>query len=461
MAQRLRPRLALQAYERLAGRRPWTELLRLRELQWRSPEELEARSLRKLGPLLAHARAEVPYYRDLFSAAGLEPSDVRTADDLARLPITTKAELRARFPAEVVAEILPRRRRGLGSTAGSTGFPFRFYTDRAASDAWLGSYLFFREWAGADLGDALVYVPRPAHATRAARLEARLREVARRVLVGERVVHLSDYEPSAAELAQRLRAVPPGQRYFIWGFPSFIARIAVELLEQGLELPSYPRVVITYAETLSLINAAAIERAFRCRVVNHYSSWEVLHLAQTCPDQPRLLHVNSERALLRVVRADGRPAEPGEVGRVVITDLANYVMPFINYEIGDWAMAGPGCPCGRGLPTLASLEGRLGEVIRTPAGRTILPIAVCRFLNIGAQAHPYIWEYQAIQEAPDRVVFSIVPTAQLEPGHIQWLETELEEFLGPGLTVRVQTVDRIARERSGKRLLVKSLVNGS
>ena len=96
-------------------------------------------------------------------------------------------------------------------------------------------------------------------------------------------------------------------------------------------------------------------------------------MAQTCPDNPRVLHVNSERVVLRIVGEDGRPATPGSPGRIVVTALDNYVMPFINYEIGDTGVAGAPCPCGRGFPTLATVEGRLGDSIRTPAGRLVSP----------------------------------------------------------------------------------------
>jgi phenylacetate-CoA ligase len=288
-----------------------------------------------------------------------------------------------------------------------------------------------------------------------------LRNAAARLVLGERTICLSDFEPDTGELRSRILRLGGNRDYAIWGFPSYIARIAAQLLESGSELSAYPRVVFTYAETLSLLNQSAIQRAFHCRVVNHYSSWEVLHLAQTCPDDPDLLHVNSERAILRVVRADGTPAPPGEPGRVIVTDLANYVMPFINYEIGDWAVSGERCPCGRGFPTLASIEGRLGEMLRTPSGRTILPIALCRFLNIGVRAHPYLWEYQAVQTTPDRVVFKVVPTPRLTSEVAERLRTQLETFLGPGLHVTLERVDRIPVEPSGKRWLVKSGLTGA
>ena len=199
--------------------------------------------------------------------------------------------------------------------------PFRFYADRAASEAWLASYLLFREWADAPLGGTIVWIPGPAHASVTAASVAWLRTAAVRLVLGERTIRLSDFEPDAGELRSRILRLTGDRGYAIWGFPSYIARIAAQLLESGAGLPAYPRVVFTYAETLSLLNCSAIERAFRCRVANHYSSWEVLHLAQTCPDHLDLLHVNTERAILRVVRADGTPAPPGEPGRVVVTDL--------------------------------------------------------------------------------------------------------------------------------------------
>jgi phenylacetate-CoA ligase len=444
------------AYERLTGRRPWGELRRLRELQWRPAAELEARALEKLRAIVSHAHAHVPYYRDLLRHAAVDPGELRSIADLSRIPINRKTDLRPDPTGRVLADNLPARRRAAGSTAGSTGMPFRFFTDRATAEVWLGSYMLFREWANAPFGGTMLWIPGPAHASAAAKSLAWIRAVATSLAVGERTIRLSDFEPDLTELVGRIRRSVGEGGYAIWGFPSYIARIAKELLESGAALPTPPRVVFTYAETLSLLNRRAIEEAFRCRTANHYSAWEVLHMAQTCPDHPDLLHVNSERAIVRVVREDGSGAAVGEVGRVVVTDLANYVMPFINYEIGDWAMAGGSCPCGRGFPTLVSLEGRLGEVLRTPTGRTVLPIALCRFLNIRARAHPYIWEYQAVQTVPERVQFRVVPTARLTSDRVDWLRAELEGFLGPGVSVSVEPVERIPVEASGKRLLVRS-----
>jgi phenylacetate-CoA ligase len=126
-------------YERLTGQRPWSELAQLRELQWRPPGELEGRALRKLQALVQHAHAHVPYYRDLLRRAGIVPGDIRSLADLSRVPTSRKEDLRPDSTGRVLATNLPARRRARGSTAGSTGMPFRFYADRAASEAWLAS----------------------------------------------------------------------------------------------------------------------------------------------------------------------------------------------------------------------------------------------------------------------------------------------------------------------------------
>jgi len=223
-----------------------------------------------------------------------------------------------------------------------------------------------------------------------------------------------------------------------------------------MTLPRYPALVLTFAETLTATDAASIRQTFRCGVANYYSSWEVPQIAQTCPDNSTLLHVNSDRVILRVVRPDGTAASPGEPGHAVVTDLVNYVMPFINYLIGDQVIAGPPCPCGRGFPTLASIEGRGMEVIQTPEGARINGGVLGQYLAFVIGVIPYIVEYQAVQEVPDAVRLRVVPTACFTAEFAAKLRDELETFLGPGVSVNIEPVDRIPREPSGKRLIIKS-----
>jgi phenylacetate-CoA ligase len=249
-----------------------------------------------------------------------------------------------------------------------------------------------------------------------------------------------------------IRGIP---RPFRPGCPSAIAHFDGRLLEAGATLPTYPQTVITYVETLTPTNAMALSKALRCRVSNYYSTWDAPHIAQTCPDHPRLPHVASDRVVVRVVRADGAEADPGESGLVVVTDLSNHVMPFINYLIGDDAVAGGPCPCGRGFPTLATIEGRTTEVLRTPSGKQVSGIVLGNYLTFEVGVIPFVWEYQAIQQAPEAVTVRVVPTPRFTEPFGKRLREAVETFLGPGVAVSLELVERIAVEPSGKRLIIK------
>jgi phenylacetate-CoA ligase len=215
-------------------------------------------------------------------------------------------------------------------------------------------------------------------------------------------------------------------------------------------------VVMAVSETLTPVQETAIRSAFGCRVVNHYSTWEVPHMAQSCPDNPALLHVNSERVVLRVVGGDGGDVGPGERGRVVVTALANDVMPLINYDLGDWAIRGAPCPCGRGFPTLAAIEGRSGEMIETPEGRAITPAMLTNQLAFECGIVGFLSEYQAEQTGPDAVTLRVVPTPGFTTGMVETLREGLGRLVGPGVAVSVEIVDCIPWEPSGKRPIIKT-----
>ena len=456
------PRVVFPAYERLTGRRLWTTVQELRRLQWRSPDELAARAAGRLRALLVHAHRHVPYYRELFGAAGVDPGAIRGVEDLARLPLTTKAALRSRPPDDIVADDRPAHRRFTKTTSGSTGFPFEVRGDPASADETLASYLFFLEWAGAGLWQTRIDLGvRLGRSYQGAPwLISKVGRSFRRFILGEDVRALVGLDLSASEFRALVAQIPARRSYYVRAYPAYAAELGARLLAADVELSVAPRVVISCSETLTAPRAAVITRAFRARVVNHYSSWEAMHVAQTCPDNPAVLHVNSERAVFWVARADGTPAGPGESGQLQLTVLSNYVQPFVNYDIGDWGATAGACPCGRGWPTLTGLEGRTSEVIRTPSGRIVSAILLNQLPSLGSRTAE-LWEYQAEQTAPDHVVLRVVPAPCFTASTVAALRAEIQECLGDDVTLRVDVVDRIAPEPSGKRPVIVSRARSS
>jgi phenylacetate-CoA ligase len=455
------PRVVLPLHDRLTGRRLWATVQDLHQRQWASPETTEVRALARVRALLAHAGAHVPYYRELLGVAGVDPGALRSLEDLARVPITTKAALRRAFPAGVTAGNLPARRRLPWMTSGSTGLPLPFFLDRAGIDDWSASYLFFLEWAGAALWHTRVMVASPRHYSVARTHVGPLQAFLRRAVLGHAQLQLPGPDVTAAGFVRAVGRAAGQRPYFLWAYASYAGRLARELLEQGLPLPVVPRAVITVAETLTPPAADAAARAFRTPLTNHYSCLEIPRIAQTCPDNAALLHVNVERAVVRIVDETGRNVAPGERGRVVVTDLVNQVMPFINYDLGDTARLGAPCPCGRGWPTLAAIEGRVSEVLVTADGRAVSAAVLGQFLVTVCGVMPYVWEYQAVQEAAGAVELRVVPTARYTAAVGVTLRRRLETLLGPETRVRVEPVDTIERTPSGKRLVIRSALGGS
>jgi phenylacetate-CoA ligase len=320
------------------------------------------------------------------------------------------------------------------------------------------SYLLFSSWAGIGPWVTRIVIANPPHFYSQWPTGGRFKRAVRRVLLGGRFVRIGGLDLTLEEYvthSERFRCWGP---HYLLSFPSYADRLASRIIEEGLELPEYPRVFVSQGETLTEFDRELIKKAFRCEVINRYGLLEVPNIAQTCPDNPDLLHVDVERALVRVVRDDGTEAGPGEMGRIVITDLANYVMPFINYDTGDWGVAGDACTCGRGLPTLERLEGRTSEVIRTPSGKLLASSTLGPLLVDVWATLPAIWEYQAVQIASDKVVLKVVPGPDYARETEKKLARGLEEFLGDGMQVDVERVERIETEPSGKRLIIKTQI---
>jgi phenylacetate-coenzyme A ligase PaaK-like adenylate-forming protein len=449
------PRVVLPLFDRARGRKMGARLRQLREGQWRSPDELEAVAVTRLRRLLGHAAAHVPFYRRLLGEAGIRPDDIRSLADLSRVPETTKAALRDAGLEQTTADNLPASRRWPITTSGSGGAPFPFHADLAAEDARLATFMFALEWAGVGVWDVEVKVgnpfrdfawlyPRPGPLARAGR----------RVLLGQRSGRLGMPRPTYEDLQRLVRKTAGRRPWFLRGSPSILALLGDRMLRAGAELPTSPEVVISRSEKLTAVRRATITEAFRRPVVDHYACTEVAHLAQSCPEGLDGLHVLGDRVIVRVLREDGRPAAPGEYGRVYLTDLENEVMPFINYTVGDLALVGASCACGRGLPVLAAVAGREGEVLRLPGGDDIATFAVEGYMRVQCDVRS-VREYQIVQTALDRVLLKLVTTPEATRHDAERLRKALETLLAPEVTVEVAEVDDIPLEPSGKRSLIK------
>lgn len=254
------------------------------------------------------------------------------------------------------------------------------------------------------------------------------------------------------EYARRIAAKKPD---IIVGYVSALTEISRWALATGQKIHS-PKSVITGAESLSSPDRELIAAAFNCPVYNTYGCREVMLIASEC-DVHAGLHVNQDHLVVELLDERGMAATASS-GRVVLTDLHNYAMPLIRYENGDMAQTAPhDCACGRGLPLLERIDGRVLDVIRTNDGR-ILP---GEYFPHSLKDVAGLREFQIVQEALDRVRVLVV----IEPGTrhdaVAGISTIVQRAVGSGTRVKVEHVHKIPRSPSGKRRVTVSMLGRS
>jgi phenylacetate-CoA ligase len=199
--------------------------------------------------------------------------------------------------------------------------------------------------------------------------------------------------------------------------------------------------VIAAAEPLFEGVRRTIEEAFEAPVYNTYGSREFMSLAGEC-EQRDGLHINAENV---IVEAGSDGEEPSNI---IVTDLHNYGMPFIRYEIGDLGGLKDGrCACGRGLPRLRRVEGRVLDTLRAADGRVVSG----EFFPHLLKEIPEFAQYRVEQKDPGRIVISAVITQELSGASRELLDREIGKAFGPGTRCDIQPVTDLPALPSGKR----------
>jgi phenylacetate-CoA ligase len=408
-----------------------------RRTQFLSADELCAYQFARLQSLLRHLWARSPYYARALREAGLShPDEVRQLDDLARLPLLSKETLREqqdelRVTDAAYEPVLEKR------TSGSTGVPLKIAWSEQARQHKAALTARHNAWAGYRPGDSvgLVWGDVEAPTTWRGRLRAALLERAE-VLDSQR---LDDARMARFTDALRRRGIRT-----LLGHAQPLCHYAHYLREHGLsELPV--RAVIPTAMALHPGQRGLLEQAFGAQVFERYGSEETSIIASECPAH-RGLHLAAEGLIVELVR-EGRPVAPGEEGEIVITDLVNYHLPLLRYRIGDvGALATEPCSCGRGLPLLARLAGRIADSIVTPDGRTVSGISITDHL-VEVEG---IRQVQLVQEARDQLVFRLVRDARFTAQSEALLRTHCARIFGPAMRIRCEFVVAIPTGPRGK-----------
>ena len=423
---------------------PWPALLaamldQLEASQWWSPEELLGQQLHQAAALLAHAHRHVPFYRERLTRAGLRPGAALTPEAWARILVLTRAELQQAGTA-LRSEVVPGQhgRSHEISSSGSTGRP----------DA-----LTLREhlWHGRDFRLRLAAI-RPYAAGAAdypGGAVGRIWGRATQQLFANGPSFSLNISTSAAQQAEWLQRVRPD---YLLTYPSALRDLLLHCRAAGITIPRL-REVRTLSETLPPETRSLCREVWGLRITDGYSSQENGLLALQCPEAEHY-HIQSEAVMLEVLNEAGEACRPGEIGQVAVTSLHNFAMPLIRYALGDMAEVGAPCPCGRGLPVLKRVLGRVRNRLSYPDGRHGWPMMGDIF-HAGVEG---IRQYQIIQHGVADIELKLAVDHALTGEEEDKLRDWLHLRSGHAFPVRFSYAAEIPRGPGGKFETFKSLI---
>ncbi|MFL5242851.1 MAG: phenylacetate--CoA ligase family protein [Gemmataceae bacterium] len=411
---------------------------RLQQTQYDSPASIQAKQWPAIHSLVEHAYATVPYYRQRLDQVGLRPNAIHGFDDFRHIPILTKADLRSRRDS-IISSKHGLDGLHLKQTSGSTGVAVDVFVDEAAHQFKRACTLRSDEWSGWRFGEGVARIwGNPDSSKRGWR--GRVRNA-----LLDRTYYLDSLRVNRAALARFAEEVASHKPTLLFGHAHSLCLFA-EYVRSAAQVVIRPRGIIATAMVLHNWQRQVIEEVFQCRVTNRYGCEEVSLIACEC-DRHAGLHINAEGVYVEILR-DGRPADPGEPGSVVVTDLANRAMPILRYHVGDVAVLSDTlCPCGRGLPMLQRLEGREADYVVTPAGELISGISLTDHFALHM---PGVVQVQIIQETVRRLVFRIVRGSDFGPASLQRIAELVENRFGPEMSFVCEYLDNIPQEPSGK-----------
>jgi phenylacetate-CoA ligase len=411
-----------------------------------SATEIEAYQNEKVRWLVRYAYENVPFYRNRWQGLGIAPDDIRSREDLVKLPVLTKEDIRQNLDGLLSRKVIEGDA-VFKHTSGTTGKALHFYVSRNSIPFQWAVWWRHRLRFGVQPGSW--------HAN----------------FTGKRVVPLNQRKPPywrwnrpMHQALLNMHHLTPGKigsiveflnsrRFeFYSGYPSIVHMLAASARTAGVALTSRPRAVFTGAENMLDFQRRDIAEFTGAILTDQYGSSEGCGNASHCS---RLVyHEDFEFGIL-----EGAERVPGDPARTILaTGFASEVFPFIRYEIGDtatWPSEGTRCPCGLSSRTLSRIEGRMDDYVVTPEGARIM-----RFDYIFKDALN-VKEAQVVQRRLGEVSLLLVR----RPGYSQKDEMDLRREFGrwvsPALAVNFEYVAEIERERNGKfRAVVSHLKNG-
>ncbi len=412
--------------------------------QFYKDEQLKELNWNKTQALVKHAYENVTFYRSRFDEIGFHPSDLKTTRDFENLPPLTRQDVQ-NHSEELIARGVAMNQLNKITTGGSTGEPLTVYHPKnIARVALLWRML---SWWGLEPGASIATVYRESHGAK-----RRMNSIIRWPVPFIQL-NAASYTPD--DMENFIQLVNKRGPSIIHGYVGAVDDVASYVLSNKIEVKSPTAVWVTSAP-LSAVQESRIQQAFGAPVFDQYGSCEVYYMSAECPAKEGL-HMFSDVQEIEFLTEDHRPVPSGEHGKIAVTDFDNYAFPLIRYLNGDRGRRlNQKCSCGRSLPLMDKVGGRISDLITLPSGRRISG----EYLTTIFDDYPDAVErFQVRQSADYSITIKIVCSHRDNAIEqvLKIVEQTVTRDTNNEVVVRIETVESIDADRGKLRFVVSDI----
>ena len=401
--------------------------------QWANESDFREYQFKKLVNIIRHVENNVPYYRELFRQEGLSSTDLVNLEDIKKFPILTKEHIRLSGK-----KLMDENAKGLkfrASTSGTTGSPITLYHNQDTirrENAFVWRQL---HWAGFKKGEKRAWI-------RGEMIVPFEQENPPfwRMNWADNMFMMSAYHLSETNAQHYITALQKFDPVIIQTHPSAITYLAKYLEKLNKEYRGDNlRAIVTSSETLTDEQRTIVTRRMGCPVFDWYGSVERVVSIGMC--EKGNYHLNSDYGFVELLR--NRDGSASLVG----TGFINYLMPLVRYQTKDLVEMVDEkfeCACGRKLPVVKRIIGRMDDYVKTKDGRFIGRLSqVTKGVNNVAEA-------QIVQDSTEEIRILVVPFGKFREDDRARLLRNAHQRMGSEMRIHVELVDAIPRTKRGK-----------
>lgn len=413
----------------------------LKESQYWDYEKTKDYQSHKLRKLVEHAYKNVPYYKELFDGIKLKPSDIKSVDDIQKIPILTKEIVRDENE-KLVAKDFDMRYVKKGKTGGTTGAPIKVYKDTNNRSFTWASYYRWYEWMGLKFYSSSVTFWGASTV-----LNKSYKQKAKEKFIEliQNSKKIDSFKLTENEMWRIYKTVSEFNPSIIKGYLSSLLDFGSFLKRNNLYDIS-PEAISTTTETLSKHNRKFLNHIFNAPIYDQYGCGELSAISYECKAHNGL-HINTEHSLIEILDNNDLSVIDKK-GRVVGTDLDNYVMPFIRYENGDISsVSSKECSCGVKQPLMNAIDGRTIDTVILKSGQKVHGVFFTNILYELGILTDEVQKFQIIQNVPGEVQLKLESQKTLSEEKRKKLKDAINSYVD---ITKYSEVQHLEAEKNGK-----------